>query len=393
MTEAVLSTKKLLSTIAEFPHRDIFKRASAAPLLTPAEVQPSDDRLKVIGVLNPTFFSFDGFRYLIIRVDERPVGLEPPRRRTVVGKEPLLVAYADLDYPGKVEVAETQISEPFLQDNEPILPRSAREYRLGLRQQELLLSYISHLRIVELTTSGVHVTPAPLVCPSDVFTQFGCEDPRVTMIEGRPQLLFSAIGPYGATSWLATIGCDNTLYDKKMVLGPDHKHSTLFPSRVGDHYYLMTRPLSRTYLRSSGIWLLRSLDMIHWGSPSPILLPRPGMWDGIRVGPSTPPLLTEEGWLVFYYGVDHEDSYRVGVALFERENPNKLIARSVNPVLGPALEWERNGRRADIVFPCGIEVMKANETIRLYYGAADTCIGSADVHLPSLLRTIEEQEP
>jgi len=385
-----LSTKKLNSTISGHPTPDVFRRVSERPLLSPNQIMPSDGKLSVIGVLNPTFFSANDRRYLIIRVDERPASTEPFRRKMRPGKEPLLVAYADLEYAGKVEVIETQIADCFLQDKDPILPQTVREYRLGLRQQELLLSYISQLRLVELTATDVKVAQCPLVCPFDVFTQFGCEDPRVTILDGKPHLVFSAIGPYGSTSWIATISADNTLGQAKMILGPDHKHSTIFPAKIADQYCLLTRPLSRTYLRSSGIWLMRSPDMVYWGTPFPILLPRPGMWDGVRVGPSTTPVLTREGWLLFYYGVDHEDTYRVGVALFSRENPQNLIARSRQPVLAPTLEWERVGRRADTVFPCGVEVI-GTETLRLYYGAADTHIGSADVDLASLLGMLDEQ--
>ena len=351
---------------------------------------PSDSRLVVIGVLNPSFFSIQRRRYLIVRVDERPSYRYPSGRQERSGKKPLLVAYADLEHAGRVEVIETEIKESFLQDKEPILPQSVREYRLGLRQQELLLSYLSHLRIVELTETGTIISPRPLVCPSDVFTQFGCEDPRVTMLNEKPYLLFSAIGPYGSTSWLTTIRDDNTVGEKKMLIGPDNKHSTLFPAKIRDHYCLLTRPLSRTYLRSGGIWLMRSPDLVYWGRPLPVLLPRPGMWDGVRVGPSTTPILIKEGWLLFYYGVDHEETYRVGVALFNAQNPQNLIARSIDPVLVPSLEWERVGRRADTVFPCGIESV-GEDLLRLYYGAADTFVGSADVHLSTLLTTLDGQ--
>lgn len=112
------------------------------------------------------------------------------------------------------------------------------------------------------------------------------------------------------------------------------------------------------------------------------------MWDAMRVGPSTSPLLVSEGWLLFYFGLDHDDSYQVGAALLDRYNPAKVIARSKEPVLRPILEWERVGRRADTVFPCGVEVVDETQSIRLYYGAADTCIGSAEAPLTELMGSL-----
>ncbi len=41
------------------------------------------------------------------------------------------------------------------------------------------------------------------------------------------------------------------------------------------------------------------------------------------------------------------------------------------------MEYERLGDVADIIFPCGSIPEPDGDTIRLYYGAADTTIGLA----------------
>jgi predicted GH43/DUF377 family glycosyl hydrolase len=84
-------------------------------------------------------------------------------------------------------------------------------------------------------------------------------------------------------------------------------------------------------------------------------------------------------------------SYHVGAALLDRSNPTIVLARSSTPVLSPLLIWERTGRRADTVFPCGLEILRGMEYLRLYYGAADTSIGAADVRLDALLETLTWQ--
>ena len=230
------------------------------------------------------------------------------------------------------------------------------------------------------------ISDKPIVFPDDVFNEYGCEDPRATILEGRPVVTYTAVSRFGTTIWFARLGNDYSFQDKTILLGPDHKHSALFPEKIGNYYYMLSRPLSRTYIRSSGAWLFRSTDLISWSMPFPILMPRPNMWDSIRVGPSASPLLTPHGWLFLYYGVDNEDSYHVGAALLDKIDPYKVIARSNIPILSPLLDWERMGRRADTVFSCGYEVLNNKEdTIRIYYGAADTYIGSAEISVSFLL--------
>lgn len=376
-----MSTKKNASTLSESVN-DIATRVSDLPLIRPSDVTPSDPNLEVIGVLNPTFLEIGGGQYLITRVDERPTKKLKQNNKTAIDKEPLLIAYADIEYAGKLEVIETNLDINNFQD--PILPGAVRDYCIATRQQELLLSYISHLRLFELIGldgTDVKVSDSPLVFPSDIYSKFGCEDARATVVNEQALILYTAIGPYGATTWLSKLE-NKSIVSKRMILGPDHKHSCIFPSSINGSYYLLTRPLSRSYLRASGVWILESQDMIHWGNPMPVLLPRPGKWDGIRVGPCSSPIPIDNGWLLFYYGVDHDNTYRIGASLLDRDNPSKVIARAKEPVLSPMLHWERNGRRADTVFSCGVQ--RLDDGLRIYYGAADTSIGAADIKIDKL---------
>lgn len=368
--------------------RDICTRVFEKPLLMPSDITPSDPQLRVIGVLNPTFIEFGGSRHLIVRVDERPANVLGSSGPGSHGKGAILVAHVNVNGAGRVEFFEAQVPDSYARDREPILPQSVRQAPAGAGRPDLLLSYISHLRIVELPGLQARVNERPLAFPDDQFSEYGCEDPRATLLEGRPVVVYTAMGRFGATAWFARLAGSGVLQDKAMLLGPDHKHSELFPEKIGDYYCMLCRPLMRSYIQSSGVWLFRSPDLIHWGKPSPILLPRPGMWDSVRVGPCTSPVQTSEGWLFFYFGVDSEDSYQVGAAVLDQFDPTRVISRSSVPVLSPVLEWERMGRRADTVFPCGLELLGEKDSIRLYYGAADTCIGVADVSMSALLSTL-----
>lgn len=367
--------------------RDIARRISDVPMLKPSDVKPSDSKLEVVGVLNPTFLETRGRKYLIVRIDERPSAHAYSNTRRRKFQESLLVAYADIEYAGKMEIIETNVKNDALQSGDPFLPNAVRQYCFETRNQELLLSYVSHLRMFEISNERILPNIEPLVSPSNIFSKYGCEDARASVIEGKPILTYTAIGPYGATSWLAEIN-QNSITSNRMILGPDHKHAAMFPSKIKGAYYLLTRPLTRSYLRASGVWMLESPDMVHWGAPIPILLPRHGMWDSVRVGPCGSPISLDHGWILFYYGVDPENTYRLGAALLDHDDPSKIIGRTHEPILSPILEWERRGRRADTVFSCGAELLSKEKTLRIYYGAADTYIGAADICISDILSQI-----
>ena len=248
----------------------------------------------------------------------------------------------------------------------------------------LYLTFMSHLRIGRIVGNTVVIDPSPAIFPSDRFSQYGCEDPRAVNLDGIPYATFGAIGQYGATGWLAELSETGSVHSKHMILGPDHKHCALFPSRVGNKYILVTRPLTRSTISRESVWILCSKDLKNWGTPLPLLEPRAHMWDCVRVGPGPSPILLPSGWLLLYYGVDSDYCYHLGVALLDRSDPTQVVARSAYPILSPVLPWERNGRRADTVFSGGINLLADGATMRIYYGASDTYIGAADISISAL---------
>jgi predicted GH43/DUF377 family glycosyl hydrolase len=78
--------------------------------------------------------------------------------------------------------------------------------------------------------------------------------------------------------------------------------------------------------------------------------------------------------------------YRVGLALLDLEEPHRVLARADEWVLAPETEWERRGDVPNVVFPTGATVV--GDDVRLYYGAADTCVGIAGCSLSELLASL-----
>ena len=84
---------------------------------------------------------------------------------------------------------------------------------------------------------------------------------------------------------------------------------------------------------------------------------------------------------MFYHGVRHTPSgclYRLGLALFDLENPAKCLLRGgFMELLGPEASYERHGDVDDVVFPCGYTMDADGDTLNIYYGAADCAIALA----------------
>jgi predicted GH43/DUF377 family glycosyl hydrolase len=119
---------------------------------------------------------------------------------------------------------------------------------------------------------------------------------------------------------------------------------------------------------------------------------RGGWWDANKIGLCSPPIETEKGWLVIYHGVRQTASgsiYRLGLALFDLENPAICLQRGDSWVFGPETDYERNGDVRDVVFPCGQTIGADGDTINLYYGASDSSIALATGSIRALLAWLD----
>lgn len=219
--------------------------------------------------------------------------------------------------------------------------------------------------------------------------QWGIEDPRITEIEGRFYVVYTGFSSSGPLVCLAVTD-DFVGFQRLGVLQvPDNKDAALFPRRINGRWAMLHRPIATTGRLEAHIWLSWSPDLLHWGSPVPVVeARRGGWWDAAKVGLGPPPMETEAGWLVLYHGVRTTASgslYRLGLALLDREHPERVIARGNEWIFGPCAPYEVSGDVPDVVFPCGWILENDGETIRLYYGAADSCVAVATGRLTELM--------
>ncbi len=212
---------------------------------------------------------------------------------------------------------------------------------------------------------------------------WGVEDPRITKIDDIYYMLY--IG-FGGKRWddiricLATSKNMIKWERQGVVLDEPNKDAALFPEKINGKYVLLHR-------RVPDIWLAFSDDLVKWDNHQIIMKPRPNSWEEQKIGIAGPPIKMEEGWLLIYHGVDHQNIYRLGLAVLDLEDPTKVVYRQEEPVLEPKLNWEKNGLVPNVVFSCGAVEME--EEIYIYYGGADTVIGVASLDKKELKKELK----
>jgi len=170
----------------------------------------------------------------------------------------------------------------------------------------------------------------------------------------------------------------------------DDKDAGFFPCQFNGEYALVHRP---TTDMGSHMWISFSPDLRNWGSHAQLLPARRGAWwDANKIGLSPPPIETDRGWLVIYHGVRQHASgslYRIGLALFDKKNPTTCLKRGRSWMFGPEASYEVRGDVGGAIFPCGFTVAADLDTIRIYYGAADSSICLATGSIKSMLAWLD----
>ena len=174
----------------------------------------------------------------------------------------------------------------------------------------------------------------------------------------------------------------------------DDRDVILFPEKINGRYYMLHRPKEwvgpKYGCNYPSIWITSSEDLMMWDKTSQLLIEGiEGTWEE-KVGGSTPPLKTEEGWLVLYHGVESggQGFYRVGVALLDLEDPTKVKSRLKDWIMEPEYDYETKGIYNGCVFPTGNVIV--GDKLYVYYGAADKYVGLATCSVRDLLETLKK---
>jgi predicted GH43/DUF377 family glycosyl hydrolase len=221
---------------------------------------------------------------------------------------------------------------------------------------------------------------------------WGIEDARITFVPelGKYAIAYTAFGKGGPGVSLALTE-DFVNFDRcGLVMQPDDKDAALLPRRINGMHALIHRPIADS---GAHVWISYSPDLRSWGGHRLMLMARRGgWWDANKVGLSPPLIETEQGWLMLYHGVRSTAAgslYRLGVALFELENPENLLLRGDEWIFGPEMPYETRGDVGNVTFPCGYTIAADGDTLNLYYGAADTCIALATGSVSAILQWLD----
>jgi len=224
-------------------------------------------------------------------------------------------------------------------------------------------------------------------------TNYGCEDPRLMEVDGKIYMAYSGYDGVTPRVAVSSISIPDFLKKKwsawsnpEAITPPGiaNKDAAILPEKINGGYLVFHRvgeSICADYVASLDFSKQKVVRCIE------IISPRRGMWDGGKVGISSPPVKTKHGWLLLYHGVSWSTTYRVGAVLLDLEDPTVIKARTAVPIFEPEEEYERKGLVPNVVFPCGLVVK--NGLAYIYYGAADSVIGVATVKMESLLKMLE----
>jgi predicted GH43/DUF377 family glycosyl hydrolase len=167
---------------------------------------------------------------------------------------------------------------------------------------------------------------------------------------------------------------------------PTNRNMVLFPQKINGLYVRLDRPFE--YGGKGNIWISYSPDLVYWGRSECIMESRAFAWDQGKIGPASPPVRTDEGWLVLYHGITprvNAQIYKAGVALLDLDDPRKVIARGKEYIMAPREPYERVGDVPNVVFPTAALPDYEKDELRIYYGGADTVFCMATARISELI--------
>lgn len=343
-------------------------------ILRPSDLESASELTQVVGTFNPGAESFGQGVAVVARVAEEAVEKRSGRFSSprYEGEE-LRVDWLDQD--------DCDCSDP----------------RIYVMKTDgtVRLRFVSHLRVY-FSEDGRTIdakNPLATILPEGEYESFGIEDPRVTRIGSTYYITYVGVSPHGVCTRLMST-TDFKLFKRHgTIFCPDNKDVVLFPEKVLGEYIALHRPMPSMKFSPPQVWLARSPDLMHWGKHLRLL---GGVGDGSsrdRVGGGTPPIMTDRGWLTLYHGSDKKPSqegagvYSAGALLLDADNPGRVIAKSLSPVMKPEAPFEKNGFVENVVFPTAM--IRREGMLFVYYGAADENLAVCGFDIQDVLDACE----
>ena len=278
----------------------------------------------------------------------------------------------------------------------------------------------------------------PILFPEKNYESQGIEDPRITKIEDTYYMTYSVynnvnvLGAYAVSDDLKT-------FKKKKVITPkftyrEYKHFIECCSNLGEkylyHYKIFKEHgLGKELSRKLYVWdknlmffpkkIKGKFAMLHRIHPGiqlvyfddfkdltvefwedyminlekHIVMDPKLAHESSHIGGGSPPIETKDGWLLIYHTAEDTPEgfvYHASAALLDLNNPKKELARLPEPLISPSFAWEKEGIVNNIIFPSGSAVF--DNTLYIYYGAADLHVAAVSVKLDELLNVLKKSK-
>jgi predicted GH43/DUF377 family glycosyl hydrolase len=238
----------------------------------------------------------------------------------------------------------------------------------------MALTSLSWLLPVELSPDGtqrvaIHYDKA--IAPENSLQCYGVEDPRISRVGGEYLMTTCSVSPerHSTTLYTSGNGLDWSFAD--IVLDHQNKDMLIFEGLIGGQYWAQTRPLGDLYFAyppgsewraGPSINLATSPDARHWKPHiKPGIRPQAATVATARMGGGAPPILTDDGWLTLWHGVEPKEIvgiYRTYWTILDRDDPSKVVRTSDKPLLEGSIELTRPIEHQlylrDVVFTTGI---------------------------------------
>jgi len=238
----------------------------------------------------------------------------------------------------------------------------------------MALTSLSWLLPVELSADGLDVVAIHYdraVAPTGSWQCYGIEDARISRVDDRYWMTTCSVSPERHSTTLYSSDDALDWRFEGIVLDHQNKDMLIFEGLIDGQYWAQTRPLGDLYFAyppgsewraGPSINLATSPDGLHW---KPHLLPgiRPhaGTVATARIGGGAPPILTPDGWLTLWHGVEPKEIvgiYRTYWSILDRDDPSKVVRTDHAPLLEADPELTRPIEHQmylrDVVFTTGI---------------------------------------
>lgn len=226
----------------------------------------------------------------------------------------------------------------------------------------------------------------------------GVEDPRITKVNDTFYMTYVAFdGANPPRVALTSISVDDFLnrrWDKwekpKLISAPGmvNKNAVIFPEKINGKYVVFHRIYPNV--------LIDYVDDLTFDNSyltgHHFIPPRKTHWDSKKIGAGAPPIKTKDGWLFIYQSVGYQDPgrYKIGAMVLDHTDPSRVLYRANSPIVEPIENYENDGFKAGVVYPCGAVVVDG--TLHVYYGGADTVVCAASAELDQFLWELKHQK-